>query len=207
MEYTVTHDDLGTHLDWSLEGVTAHEVDWFWSNMEKCFILWHPEQHETLSWPVPPVHGNPIGAIHNAPQTWDDGRRQDLYIRFEAIEWLKPELRDVIAHDHVIIAAGLGFGDEALEKADPMGYRLHQWSKSDRGITGKSSALPTRIPETVEQGKIWAAHCAQEIGNWEVFLPQLYRLYKVVTDTRRNPCSDMTVEGKGRNAYYKFISA
>lgn len=205
MEYTVTHDDLGTHLDWSLEGVNAHEIDWFWSNMEKAFILWHPEQHEPLSWPVPPVHGNPLGAIHNAPQTWDDGRRQDLYIRFEHMKDVPAEQRSVIDHEHVIIVGGLGFGEEALAKADPMGYRLHQWSKSDTGVIGRSSALPTRMPETVEQGKTWAAHCGEEIGNWEVFLPQLYRLYQVVTDTRRNPFTDLSVTGKGSDAVYTHI--
>jgi hypothetical protein len=73
-------------------------IDWFWSNMEKGFVLWHPEQHEPMEWPVPPVHGQPLGAIHNAPQTWDDGRRQNLYIRFERLEDVKPEVRDVIVH-------------------------------------------------------------------------------------------------------------
>jgi hypothetical protein len=205
MQFEVTHNELGTHLDWSLEGVNAREIDWFWSNMEKCFILWHPEQHEHLTWPVAPVQGNPIGAIHNAPQTWDDGRRQNLFIRFEALESLAPELRDVIEHEHVLIAAGLGFDDEALANGVPMGYRMHQWSKSDSGVVGKSSALPTRIPETVEQGKVWAAHCGQEIGNWEVFLPQIYDLYKVVKDPRRNPFTDLSVTGRGRDAVYTHI--
>jgi hypothetical protein len=31
----VTQDELGTHLDWELEGVTAVMIDWFWSNLEK----------------------------------------------------------------------------------------------------------------------------------------------------------------------------
>ena len=50
MEYTVTQDDIGTHIDWKHEGVTAEMIDWFWSNMEKGFILWHPEEHEPLVW-------------------------------------------------------------------------------------------------------------------------------------------------------------
>jgi hypothetical protein len=33
MEYTINHDAMGTHIDWKLEGVTAHMIDWFWSNM------------------------------------------------------------------------------------------------------------------------------------------------------------------------------
>jgi hypothetical protein len=205
MEYTVSHDALGTHLDWTHDSVTAKMIDWFWSNMEKGFVLWHPAQHEILEWPVPPVHGNLLGAIHNAPQTWNDGRRQDLYIRFEKLEDVASEIRDVIIYNHVIVVAGLGLDREAMEKGDPMGYRIHQWQATDEGVVGKSSAIGTRRKETVEDGKVWAAHCAEEVGNWGVFLPQLYNLYRVVTNTRRNPYTDLSLEGKGHNAVYKYM--
>lgn len=205
MEYTVSHDALGTHLDWTHVGVTAQMIDWFWSNMEKGFILWHPEQHEPMEWPVPVKNGNPVGAIHNAPQTWSDGRRQNLYIRFENFDDVPAEVRDVICYKHVIICAGLGMDEEAMAKGDPMGYRIHQWEATDAGVVGKSSAIGTRRKETVEDGKVWAAHCGQEVGNWGVFLPTLFNLYRVVTDVRRNPYADLSVVGKGRDAKYAFI--
>lgn len=207
MAYPVFHDALGTHLDWRHDGVTARMIDWFWSNMEKGFILWHPEQHESLEWPVPPRHGNLLGAIHNAPQTWDDGRRQNLYIRFERLKDVAPEIRDVLIYDHAIIVAGLGLDEAAMRQGDPMGYRIHQWQASDEGVVGRSSAIGTRRKETVEDGKVWAAHCAQEVGNWGVFLPTLYKLYQVVTDPRRNPFTDLSLEGRGRNAVYRHIPA
>ncbi|MBU1171989.1 MAG: hypothetical protein KKD44_20735 [Proteobacteria bacterium] len=205
MNFSVTQDTLGTHLEWTLEGVNAHMVDWFWSNMEKGFILWHPAQHEALEWAVPPKNGNPMGAIHIAPQTWNDGRRQNLYIRFEALEDVPEEIRDYIIYEHVIIVAGLGLGKESLVTPDPMGFRLHQWERRDYGIIGKSSAIGTRKKETPEEGRVWSEHCAEEIGNWEVFLPRLYTLYKVVKCPTRNPFADFSVEGKGRNARYAFI--
>jgi hypothetical protein len=40
MNYKITQDALGTHLNWQHEGVTAKMIDWFWSNMEKCFLHW-----------------------------------------------------------------------------------------------------------------------------------------------------------------------
>ena len=141
-------------------------IDWFWSNMEKGFVLWHPEQHESLEWPVPPKHGDPLGAIHNAPQTLDDGVRQDLYIRFERLEDVDPEIRDVITHDHVMIVAGLGLSPEELERDDPLGYRVHQWSASDTGVVGRSSGIGRRKPEDQAAGEVWAAHAAEEIANW-----------------------------------------
>lgn len=206
MEYTVSHDALGTHIDWSLDDVTARQIDWFWSNMEKGFILWHPEQHETLLWPRPPRHGDLRGAIHNAPQTWDDGRRQDLYIRFEPLDTVAPHIRDVICHRHVIVVAGIGLSLDEMQQGEPWGYRIHQWTASDRGVTGKSSAIGTRRPETADEGKVWAAHAMQEVGNWEVFLPRLYDLYKVVKDPRRNPFTDLSVEGTGRAARYLHMA-
>ena len=205
MEHSITHDSMGTHIDWRHDGVTARMIDWFWSNMEKGFILWHPEQHEALEWAVPPKHGNPVGSIHIAPQTWNDGRRQNLYIRFEKLEDVAPEIRDYIVYEHVVVVAGLGLGAECLEKPDPMGYRIHQWQKTDYGVEGKSSAIGTRKKETVEDGKVWAAHNAQEIGNWGVFLPQIYSLYRVVTDTTRNPFTDLSVNGTKRDARYRYI--
>jgi len=205
MKYPPSHDALGTHFDWSHDGVTARMIDWFWSNMEKGFILWHPEQHEPLEWPVAPKHGDPLGAIHNAPQTWDDGRRQNLFIRFEHLGDVAPEIRDAIVYEHVMVVAGLGLDEQSMQNPDPMGYRIHQWEASDGGVIGRSSAIGTRKKETVEDGKVWAAHAGQEIGNWGVFLPQLYNLYRVVTDTRRNPFSDLSVEGRGRDAVYRYI--
>ena len=206
MESAMTQDALGTHIDWALDGVTARMIDWFWSNMEKGFILWHPEQHEPLEWPVPPRHGHPLGAIHNAPQTWSDGRRQNLYIRFEYLEDLPDRVRELIVMRHVIVVAGLGMDEAAMRDGDPLGYRVHQWQASDGGVVGRSSAIGTRRPETHEDGCVWAAHAAQEIGNWGVFLPTLYRLYRCVADTRRTPFTDLSVDSQGRDAVYRHIA-
>ena len=49
MDYTVSQGSEGAHIDWALDGVPARVIDWFWSNMERDFLLWHPEEHESLS--------------------------------------------------------------------------------------------------------------------------------------------------------------
>jgi hypothetical protein len=201
----LTQDDMGTHIDWKHKNVTPYMIDWFWSNMEKSFLLWHPSQHEPLVWVVPVKHGDPRGSIHIAPQKWNDGRRQNLYIRLEKLEDVPAEVRDYICYEHVVIAAGLGLGEEALAKPDPMGYRIHQWEKTDYGVVGKSSAIGTRKKETREEGLIWAAHCGEEVGNWGVFLPDMYKQFSVVKNTDYNPFADLSVEGKGRNAKYQYI--
>ena len=68
-----------------------------------------------------------------------------------------------------------------------MGYRVHQWQKTDVGVVGRSSAIGRRVPESPEEGLVWAKHCAEEIGNWGAFLPQLYALYRVVDRPELNP--------------------
>ncbi len=206
METKLIQDEMGTHIDWSHECVTPKMIDWFWSNMEKAFLLWHPAEHEPLEWAIAPKPGNPVGSIHIAPQTWSDETRQNLYIRLEDLADVPENVKEYVIYDHCVIVAGLGLGEESLINPEPMGYRIHQWQKTDFGVVGKSSAIGTRKKETKEEGIVWSKHCAEEIGNWGVFLPQLYSLFKVVTNPNYNLYADLTVEGKGKDLKYKYIN-
>jgi len=205
MEYTVSYDGKATILDWEHEGITPKMVDWFWSNMEKCFLLWHPSQHEPLEWAVAPKHGQPIGSIHIAPQTWSDGSRQNLYIRFEALEDVPTWVKEYIKYEHCVIVAGIGLGEDALENPEAMGYRIHQWEKTDAGIMGQSVAIGIKKQESKQDGEVWAEHCGEEVGNWGEFLALLFNLYKVVENTDYNPYADLSVEGRGELLKYKYI--
>jgi hypothetical protein len=106
---------------------------------------------------------------------------------------------------HVVIVAGLALGEEAQVDPNPMGYRIHQWEKTNSGVVGKSSAIGTRKKEDHAAGKGSAVHGTEEIATWGDFLAPLYKLYKVVKNTDHNPCTDLSVEGKGRHARYKYI--
>lgn len=205
MEVNIAQDAMGTHIDWQHEGVTPKMIDWFWSNMEKGFLLWHPEEHEPLQWAVRPKHGDPVGSIHIAPQTWADGTRRNLYIRFEDVRSLPERVKNYVVYEHCVIVGGLGFGPESMENPTPLGYRIHQWQKTDYGVEGKSNAIHGKKVDTADEGLVWAKHCTQEIGNWGVFLPQLWHLYRVVKNTEYNPYTDLSVEGRGKDLRYKYI--
>jgi len=194
-------------LEWELDNVTPRMIDWFWSNMEKCMLLWHPEQHEPLEWAVPPVHGNPIGSIHIAPQTWNDGTRQNLYIQFQDVASLPDPHTPYIKHEHLAAVCCIGMGEAALEKPEPWGYRIHQWSKSDNGVIGCSTAIGALMKENHEDKLNWAAHCEEEVDNWGVFLPALYPLYQVVKNTDYNPYADLSIEKYHNKFRYKYITA
>jgi len=205
IEANILYDKTGTHFDWTLDKVSPVMIDWFWSNMEKGFLLWHPEEHEPLTWAIPPKHGNLLGAVHIAPQTWSDGIRQNLYIRFEHLEDIPEEIKKYVVYEHCIIVAGLGFGEESLQVEEPMGYRLHQWQASPNGVVGKSSGIGRTKPEDEAAGIIWAKHAWTEISNWGVFLPDLYRLFKVVKNPLYNPYCDLSVQWENGNLKYTQI--
>lgn len=197
-------DEKGlVHLSWELEGVTAKMLDWWWCNMEKGFPLWHPQEHKDFYWIKRPRHGDAIGAIQVAPQRWADGRVIKPHIKWEDVSVLEGLLVDLVRYDHVLVAAALSLTEEDFrEDATPVGYRIHQWEATEGGVRGLSTAIPTEAEPTERLRDIWAKHCAEEIKNFEVFLPKLYSLWQVVDDPEINPyfCFRV-VKGEGRLRY------
>jgi hypothetical protein len=204
MKSTVWQDDRAwTHIDWELDDVTARMLNWFWCNMEKGDYLWHPNQHKGFEWWVSvQEQGSPIGSIHIAPQTWNDGKQIRPYIRMEALDDVAAEIRDLIKYDHVVIVGAISILGDNVKRDDPaVGYRVHQWQKSDHGVVGMSSAIEAAANDA-DDGLIWAEHATEEVGNWEVFLPPLVRLYRVITDPSICPYYSFRVIGSGRDARY-----
>lgn len=201
----VRQDQYGwTHIDWELKGVTANQIDWFWSNMEKGFFLWHPIEHDDFFWKIKPKHGAALGAIHVAPQTWADGTKIYPHIRFDDVADLPEKVKDVIVYDHVVVAVGIClFEKDYNPEGAPIAYRLHQWSASDDGVIGMSSAIPvTDDPLEKDRGLVWAKHAGEEVGYWADFLPELYRLFSVVQSPLANPFNSFKVEGSGETLKY-----
>lgn len=181
----VTQDARGwTHLDWELEGVTPDMIDWHWANLEKSYFLWHPSQHIEFKWLIPPTQERFLGAVHQASQLREDGSRRDPKIRYEDISKLDRSIQDLIVYDHVCVDAALDLSQEPdVSKAPPRGYRVHQWKACDSGVMGRSSAVSLSVLDKnaeLREGKLWAAHAAEECENWGVFLPELYRLWSAV---------------------------
>jgi hypothetical protein len=206
MKNRVWQDKNGwTHIDWELGEVTPRMLDWFWCNMDKCDYLWHPNQHNGFEW----MKGygvselkTPLNSIHIAPQTWADGVEMRPYIRIEPLENVPAYIRETIKYDHVVIVAGISiFGQNVHPSDPPMAWRVHQWQKTDDGVVGMSSGMTAEGYE-VESGMVWAAHAVEEVGNWEVFLPDLYRLYRVITRSDICPYYSFRIEGLGKEARY-----
>jgi hypothetical protein len=68
-----------------------------------------------------------------------------------------------------------------------------------------SSAIGAWKKETHADGLVWSARCIEEIGNRGVFLPRLCTISKALKNTSCNPFADLSVDGKGREARYRYI--
>jgi hypothetical protein len=209
MKSTVTLEEKNkTHIDWELWDVTSRMLNWFWCNMEKGDNLWHPNQHHNFSWmPGYTVQDKKgfIGSIHIAPQTWSDGKDLNIYIRAEKLEDVPEYVRNYIKYDHAIIVSGISMTGENVKPDDPsLGWRLHQWQKTDDGVIGMSTGITPEGADT-ESGEVWAKHAIEEVSNWEVFLPDLFRLYKVIAREDISPYQSFRLTGKGKDAVYADI--
>jgi hypothetical protein len=90
-------------------------------------------------------------------------------------------------YDHVVVAAAISItGENIKEDAPPVGYRVHQWEKTDFGVRGRSTAIPTEAESNERLLNVWAT-CQEEIANFQAFLPQLYSLWSVVKDPEVSP--------------------
>jgi hypothetical protein len=204
---TVRQDERGwTHIDWTLTGVTPNMIDWSWSNMDKTFILWHPVDHRGFKWYIPVTKDKFFGAIHltlQGPYREDEDIDELPFgLRFYDIATLPKEMADVIIYDHVCLVGGV-----PLDNPDgPVSsYRIHQCASSDDGVVGMSSAL-TPIIEDVEEekarGLAWTKHAIGEISNWEVFLPDLYKMWQVVKQPNNNIFHSLKIEKTATGVRY-----
>lgn len=204
---TVTQDERGwTHIDWTLNGVTTDMIDWHWSNMEKTFILWHPQDHRGFRWYIQPTKDKFFGCVHltlqGPPRPDESLDKMDFGLVYYDVATLLKEMADVIIYDHVCLV-----GDTLLTQLEgPVGsYRIHRWQSSDNGVVGKSSAITPVIKDIAkekEMGLRWTKHAIGEVGNWEVFLSDIYRRWQVVANPNLNVFHSLKVEKTANGVKY-----
>jgi hypothetical protein len=166
-----------------LVGVTPEMIDWFFVNIEKCYPLWHPEEHRLCTWEVEPTEETHIGAIHCAEESIGGTPFFKVRIRFD-----DPNTTGIpVEYDHAFAACGL------TPDNDRVGVVLHQYKATPRGTLLKSVSRMF-LPMPPEAGEQWIRHCKGEHENFQVFLPDFYRLWQVVKDRKINRQACMKVK-------------
>ena len=167
-------------VDHEIHGVTPDMLDWWFCNMEKGFVLWHPMDHIAFEWEIPPSKNGYIGAIHIAEQ---GASRSSI---FKArVRYADPsEIIDFpIIYEHITVAVGPGPDG----KPSP-NYSTHQYEAASYG-TRLRSIQHHEQGRPREAAEAWIMHCKQEMGYLPNFLPQLYKMWQVVEDPAINvPC-------------------
>ncbi len=184
-----------TAVDTELIGVTADMIDWFWVNMEKGFVLWHPQDHVWMKWLKEPEADNPIGSIHDTFQISGGADNPEMVAIYEKaysakspdekfllkmidVSELPKDVQDYISMEHVVVITGVN------SQGISMSYRVHEYERSDCGVRTRTTAVPTEegnkiFPNLDEDYdlKVWAVHGMGEITSYPSFLPELYKMW------------------------------
>jgi DAPG hydrolase PhiG domain len=169
-----------------LHGVTPQMIDWFWANMEKCFVLWHPSEHKGFQWDPSPAENGFVGAVHAVGEQIG-GVLNTIRIRFAD----PSECPAQLLCDHAVYCAG------------PSGFVIHQWEMTDYGSKHIMTSYPPRDRSQMPEAAL--SHSAMESSRWPEFLPELYKMWQVVKDSAINVPCNLKVK-KLSNGSYAYVA-
>lgn len=158
-------------IDHELRGVLPEMIDWWFLNMvePRFYKLWHPWDHISIEWEVPPTKkmakNRNIGAIHVAIEKIGSPQVQRLRVKI-----IDPDTSPIKAtYSHRRAVSNLGADDKIV------GWILHEYEAAPYGTRFRSTF---RRPGNTPKQAIEALrkHNKEEIGQFPVFLPELYKL-------------------------------
>ncbi len=145
-----------------IHGVTPIMIDWWWDNINTTqrYKLWHPTDHISFQWLIPPTNGH-VGAVHRVEEYLNgNGLSATLEIRWEDAK--KAEAN----YDHVLLATVQG---------DAQGSLMHEYEAAPFGT--RMCSHFSLAPETPEEIiKDLYEHNKQEMSNFATFLPGIYHV-------------------------------
>lgn len=159
--------------------------------MEKGYPLWHPEDHKSFVWEVPPKPGTAVGAI----QINEQGPPGAVRKPGGGGQWVDPDLlpqdiKDWIIYEHVIALGRLGPDNKFHIPI------THQYEAASYG-TRHRFTIHLQRPRSAEPARTRPTHPDVEAKRWEEFLPELYKMWQVVKDPaiNRQCCCKIKKEG------------
>ncbi len=149
-----------------IQGVTPAMLDWWWDsiNTTQRYRLWHPTDHISFEWLVPPSPHGHIGAIHRVQEFFNGTPEQPLTLD---IRWEDPAQANA-EYAHVLLATGTSEGgtlDATL---------MHEYEAMGSGTRMRSHFwLSSQAPESAVAALY--QHNQQEMASLSTFLPWLYQ--------------------------------
>jgi hypothetical protein len=163
---TLTDETIDLIVDHELHGVTPEMLDWWWWNMvdSRYYQLWHPKDHISIEWEVPPAEGRLVGAIRSVEERIGEFPAQKVRIRIE-----DPASSPILAtYSHIDAVSIVGPDNKSIVwitheyQAEPYGTRM-------RSTFRLSKNTPRQFIDALRQ------HNKEEMGRFPEFLPELYR--------------------------------
>ena len=151
-------------VDHKLQGVTPAMVTWWWDNMDKAYTSWHPDDHISFEWEVPPSKIGHVGAIQIAEEKISEIPAAKLRIRWDDRSFAPTSTN----YSHVLSASVLGPKDQ------PVIRFAHEYEGMPWGTKMRSTyRLPAKMPK--EFIDALRRHDIVEMSQFSKFLPELYR--------------------------------
>jgi hypothetical protein len=153
-------------VEHELRGVTPEMIDWFWKNMvnPQNFQLWHPKDHISIEWEVPPEKVGNSGTIHIGVQ-----RLGEFPARRQRIRRVDPSSSPILTtYSHVRATCIISPDDK------PVIWITHEYEAAPYGTQMRSTfRLSAKAPKKFIDAL--RKHNKEEMGRLPEFLPQLYK--------------------------------
>ena len=162
----ITSETVDLVVDHELHGVTPEMIDWWWRNMvdPRYYQWWHPRDHISIEWEVPPEKDGNVGAIHIAEERigeFPPGR-----LRIRTVDQASSPIRATYSH---VRATSIIDPDDK-----PVTWIVHEYQTEPFGTRMRSTF---RLSADTPQQFIDALrkHNQEEMGRLPEFLPELYK--------------------------------
>ena len=153
-------------VEHEIHGVTPEMVTWWWPNMDKAYVLWHPQDHISCVWELPPSEAGPVGSIQIAEERIGPFPAAKVRIRSEA----RSDSPTSTNYTYAACGSVLGPNDTPVIRI------AHEYEGTEYGIKMRSTfRLPAAVPK--EYIEALRKHNVGEMGEFPNFLPKLYRQY------------------------------
>ncbi|MGQ9721899.1 MAG: DAPG hydrolase family protein [Candidatus Jordarchaeum sp.] len=153
-------------IEHELRDVTPEMIDWWWDHIDNTqrYELWHPEDHVSFKWEVPPSRYGHVGAIQVAVEKI--GGPPSIKLR---IRWEEPSSAPIpTIYSHVLVASIIDHDDK------PLIWFVHEYEAESYGTRMRSTfRFPARMPSPILDAM--RKHNKEEMEQFSKFLPKLYK--------------------------------